>query len=115
MMLIEDTPIHEIMMQALWGTGMTPAEINDGWCGEVADKVVRRLGRGKVLSTDDTAVDHPQASSRHQWVHVDGKHYDAETPYGVAQPQELGYFRRLAGDPMPPTNYEPDINHDDDY
>jgi hypothetical protein len=88
-----DQQIRDIIKAEVVKTGMTPAVVNDGYCGFLADNVVARLGRGQVLSTDDTTVD---SQARHEWVFVDGKHYDAETPNGVADPNDLRYFRRQA-------------------
>jgi hypothetical protein len=110
--------VPEIIMQEFYKTGYdTPEQCNDGYCGYLADKVVEALGRGEVLTTDEINVGGEFHDSRHEWVFVDGKHYDAETPYGVGRPRDLGYFRRLEDKPMPPTNFEPDLDRlfrDDD-
>ncbi len=89
--------IRGITKQELAKTGMTRQAVNDGYCGFLADQVVRRLGRGEVLSTEQYKVDYPfPPPPVHEWVFVDGKHYDAETVNGVANPRDLGYFRRHA-------------------
>lgn len=105
--MLSDIP--NIVMQELYKTGMTPEECDDGYCGFVADKIIKRLGHGEVMDASDYpftyfAKDNPM----HTWVKVNGLHYDVETPFGVKDPRQLGYFRRMRGDSPPPTNYEPD-------
>ena len=104
----EDIP--EIVMQELYKTGLTPEECDDGYCDFVAEKIVQHLGRGRIMSSNNYPPGYFEpASSPHYWVYVDGKHYDVETPFGVTDPRQLGYWHRLRGLPMPPTNYEPDV------
>jgi len=94
----------------------SPAACNDGYCGDFADNVVRELGRGKVLSTDTVKIK-GNPGGRHEWIYVDGLHYDSETPFGVKHPRDLGYFARHSGRPMPPHLWEPDADaesRDDD-
>lgn len=103
-----DEQIVDLIMHELSSQGWhTPAKCNDGYCGHFADKVVRALGRGQVVSTDDVDLG-PHQGGRHEWIYVDGRHYDSETPYGTDDPHDLGYFRRHEGRAMPPTPWEPD-------
>jgi hypothetical protein len=95
---ITDAIMHEIAKEG-W---TTPAACNDGYCGHFADQVVKTLGRGQVVGT----------FGDHEWVYVDGRHYDSETPYGVDDPRDLGYFCREEGRPMPPTPWRPDADAD---
>jgi hypothetical protein len=104
--------IAAIIMQELSGGGWRwPAECNDGYCGQFADRVVHKLGQGRVTSTDEIPIEHE--GGRHEWIVVNGRHYDSETPYGVDDPRNLGYFCRHDGRPIPPTPWEPDADWDD--
>ena len=86
--------IAAIIMQELSGGGWRwPAECNDGYCGQFADRVVHKLGQGRVTSTDEIPIEHE--GGRHEWIVVNGRHYDSETPYGVDDPRNLGYFAVL--------------------
>lgn len=104
------TAIADVVMQELYRTGLTPHEVNDGHCGYLADHIVKALGVGEVRSAAELGSAYPA----HEWVYVDGRHYDAETPFGVSDPRDLGYFCRHDGKPMPPTNYEADLTDWDD-
>ena len=109
-----DERVASVIMGELASAGWSnPAECNDGYCGHFADNVVRELGRGRVLSTDTVKIG-PHPGGRHEWVFVNGRHYDSETPYGVDDPRDLGYFCRHDGRPMPPTPWEPDYEDEDD-
>jgi hypothetical protein len=100
--LVENEQVANAIMHELAAQGWdNPAECNDGYCGHFAENVVRDLGRGEVLSSDQVKFRH--RGGRHEWIYVDGKHYDSETPYGVTNPRNLGYFCRHEGRPMPPS------------
>jgi hypothetical protein len=69
--------------------GKTPYEINRGQCEEFAAELSQELGDGATLADDD-------ADGRiggHVWTVFHGRHYDAEAPYGVDDPQELPFFK----------------------
>ena len=109
----EEAVASAIMRELSSAGWSTPAECNDGYCGHFADNVVRELGRGRVLSTDTIKIG-PHPGGRHEWIFVNGRHYDSETPYGVDDPRDLGYFCRHDGRPMPPSPWEPDYDQDND-
>jgi hypothetical protein len=71
---------------------MTPQEINDGWCEAFAIRLRKKLGdRAALVSTTQMKGVFPG----HVVVRYDGKYYDAESPEGVVNPQDLAYSRRL--------------------
>jgi hypothetical protein len=62
--------------------------INSGHCRAFAENVLTYLGR-------PVNVELRSAGYYHTWLLHDGKHYDAECPYGVDDPSELPIWRRL--------------------
>jgi hypothetical protein len=78
--------------------GKTPYQINDGECDDFADKLQEQIG-GVFLQT--APWDGNFVSSQlpgHAWVYWGGRHYDAETPNGVADWKQLPIFKKMWGD-----------------
>lgn len=95
--LESDDPLDvpTVIGRELQKTGMSPRECNDGYCWFVADKVVQQLGRGRAREESEYPSGYFGTNAQHTWVEVDGRHYDVETPRGVNDPRQLGYFRRM--------------------
>lgn len=94
----------------------SPKGINNGQCGEFADRLLKKLdGKAKdvyILTTDDfnyTNLSHKKHYTKfgglpkgmsfdeiklidHAWVYCHGKHYDAQTPDGVDKYLNLVWF-----------------------
>lgn len=70
--------------------GQTSREINRGDCDVFAGELLMRIG-GSHFSTD---FDGPGGEPSHEWVELNGRAYDAETPEGVAGWRELPIFIR---------------------
>jgi hypothetical protein len=104
--------IHKVITEMNY----SPRGINNGKCGEFADRLLKKLG-GKtndvyVLTTDDfnyTNLGHKKHYTKfgglpigmsfaevklidHAWVYCHGKHYDAQTPHGVDGYLNLTWF-----------------------
>jgi hypothetical protein len=72
--------------------GMTPAQINNGWCMAFANNLQKALGpEAQVVST--TGLD--GVFSGHKVVLYQGFYYDAESPEGVRDPRNLAYSQRM--------------------
>lgn len=80
-------------------------QVNYGWCMDVAEearKILRdRHGLYAVVVRDDEEVceQHPfmhEAGWTHEWIWVDGYHYDSEALMGVRRWRDLPHFRRWA-------------------
>lgn len=75
------------------------SSINKGYCDLFAEDLVEELG-GKtdityIIDNDELAPDDSyRIGTDHVWVYHNGKHYDAETPYGVDNFLELPHFKR---------------------
>lgn len=67
----------------------TAYEINDGYCEYWAQEVMEMV---------PSAIDHGTPEEfdgpGHVWVEIDGKHYDAETPFGVKDWKDLAIFKK---------------------
>lgn len=89
--------------------GLSPIHINHGLCADFADALSSRLDVHIVNTEDliagDLEVDPPEGLSwdmllawdisdlGHSWIELDGRHYDAERPEGVANPFDLPCLR----------------------
>ena len=86
-----------------------PEELNDGWCGFFADKIIAALGGGELAE-----VKHANGLTSHEFVLYGGRYYDAEDPDGVDDWHDLKYFRRKGV--RTPRVVDRDSAHDyDDY
>lgn len=70
-------------------------DINNGLCAEFADQLVLKCG-GRVYDIGNNSMNYFDAFPNHSWVYYEGKHYDAETPFGVDYWWELPIFKRMA-------------------
>lgn len=77
--------------------------VNWGWCEDVAELSrlhLRKLGIEAMMVKDDDELcysDHEfytDAPWSHAWIWVEGKHHDAERPFGVKRWLELPHFKR---------------------
>lgn len=82
--------------------GVSPEEINDGYCHDWYDEVVsylevsfdKRVVDSSVHFMTDSKYD-GETLTAHAWIMFEGKHYDAEVPYGVSNHMELPIFKKL--------------------
>lgn len=88
--------IKELAAQMMEECGFeTPADINNGDCGEFADLLLRALGEdsdAKLCIVPLVAI--AEALDGHVWVFLDGRHYDSETPDGVEDWRHLPFYQR---------------------
>jgi hypothetical protein len=90
--------------------------VNYGWCSDVAEGArerLLRLGITAVPLRDDDELcssSHPiyrDDEWTHEWIWVEGRHYDAEALHGVDRWLLLPHFRRwLTPEPEWETDYE---------
>lgn len=77
-----------------------PYEINNGLCIEFAEAIVNEHEDAQSISWKNMVpwLEYTTPAGRyftgHQWVFVDGKHYDAEAPNGVARFYNLPFMQR---------------------
>lgn len=71
-------------------TELTPREINDGFCHIWAELFVEKFGGERQWS-----FDFPNEVDGHNWVKLNNKYYDAEASNGVANLEELPFFKRI--------------------
>lgn len=92
-----------------WKT-IHPTRINCGPCGLFAIDVLRSLrhrgSRLREIDNDDRRMESlrpkilfgeelfPKAPS-HVWLFCDGRHFDAESPWGTEDPRDLPFFSRF--------------------
>jgi len=82
--------------------GKSPEYISTGECELFAGEVINRFPQAEYGTTDDytdlseTAIiaGRRVAFPGHVWIRYRGKHYDAETPFGVDRWFDLPIFRR---------------------
>jgi hypothetical protein len=72
--------------------GDTPIVINTGRCADFADAVWRRFPEAKIFSDEDFGRD----EYTHTFLKYKERYYDAETPDGVDDWQDLPIFHRQA-------------------
>lgn len=74
-----------------------PADLNNGFCNAVAADLL------DALDEPAGAVIHEAFSrnARHQWLEVDGRHYDAEVPAGVDDFEDLPIWSRTGAPDEP--------------
>ena len=70
----------------------TVEDINNGYCKQFAKGVKDVAVDGVRIRTHD--FDETYSSFAHAWIEFNGKHYDAECPEGVENPEELPFFKR---------------------
>lgn len=86
--------VLEVIEQWKEEDGMTPLDINHGNCDLFAQDVYDRaekFGFECLMLPDEMGLE----DEGHVWVYCkdDGKHYDAETPYGVSDWKDLPFFK----------------------
>lgn len=89
--------IHELAAQLMEEYGFTtPAEINNGECGEFADLLMKALGEdsGAQLCIVPLSASIEHDLDGHVWVLHSGRHYDSETPDGVTDWRQLPFYKR---------------------
>jgi hypothetical protein len=64
-----------------------PAEINGGYCRDLAEQVVARVPEANIYRAWQGM------GSRHFFIEHRGRFYDSERPRGVARPSDLPFFR----------------------
>ena len=80
-----------------WGEdGISPLDINDGYCADFAHMVWERFGKDKGLKFEDNGYG---CGYGHTWISYKGKHYDAEAIDGVADPKHLPFSMRIDDPP----------------
>lgn len=87
--------VPDVIQELIRAYARPPYDIDNGVCDYFASDLVLALEAiGKVAETYWTPeeVDLPG----HCWVKVDGRFYDAETPFGVADWRELLIFKNAS-------------------
>jgi len=69
---------------------LSPREINNGLCADIADEIWRKFPIAKVLSDKDMGS--PEYT--HSFIYYLGKFYDVECPNGITNWKELPIFNR---------------------
>lgn len=94
--------------------GVRHGRVNFGWCMSVAESArtaLRNQGVTALTVRDDEELctsdheiyGHTMGPWTHEWLWVDGLHYDAEAPMGVRRWLSLPHFQRWltdTGDPL---------------
>lgn len=78
------TDIAILIKSAVAEFGMTPREINSGYCVEFAELLQDKFSGFKY------EVSKKSDPFNHDWVSYRGYHYDAETPEGVRSRRLIG-------------------------
>lgn len=80
--------ITEIINETIKELGKSPKEINSGWCGQFAGKVITKI---EAIGEKATYQDRPLIPkyAGHIWIKYKGRHYDAEHPEGVVDYRSL--------------------------
>lgn len=86
--------IAKAIQIALQEFGMTPAEINTGYCDIFAQRVIEIMGGYSNFLEDDATPDDNLPS--HYWVVYKGKCYDSECVGGVKDWHDLPIFKKHA-------------------
>ena len=72
----------------------TTEELNNGFCNAVAQEIFEEAGKPDGMQVMEAST----MGGRHQWVSYNGRHYDAETPTGVENFEDLPVWERF-GEP----------------
>jgi len=88
---IKTTPITQVIQNNIKRTGLTPYDINDGYCEEFVQMVRDEFPEASWRASEDYD---PELPVGHVWIYHKGKHYDAETIEGVDTPLDLTIFKR---------------------
>ena len=81
-----------IIVQLVYYFGMNPYQINDGYCGEFAEVLEQTIPGAEA---NDCELDFTYGD--HAWIEYKGRYYDAETPFGVDNLDDLPIFKRRRG------------------
>ena len=85
--------ISEIIKLLVEAYGEAPFDIDNGLCDYFASDLIQALESiGKAAEIDCTPDDADLPG--HCWAEVDGRFYDAETPFGVPDWRELTIFKQ---------------------
>lgn len=79
---------------------VSPEQINDGNCGEFATMVINSLGgqsKDLFISYFALKITPNEDHLGHEWITLNGRHYDAESPEGVDDYRQLPWFLRNLG------------------
>ena len=73
---------------------VSACDINEGGCVDFAQSVAERVPGAKVVYLEDVVEEESDLNHLpyHVWVEYKGKFYDAETPEGVTEWQDLSTF-----------------------
>lgn len=96
--------ISELIIEATNNLQCSPFDINRGSCEDVAEYVYDRVPRDfgiQILSTNGLAPKFRKILPGHVWIYYNGRHYDAERPYGVNNFMDLPLF----------SYYKTDLSH----
>lgn len=78
------------IQQILESSGYSAEEINNGNCDDFAFSLFEIVG-GEIWGTN---WEYPEYVPMHMFLKHNGRYYDAETPDGVNDPEELPIFQR---------------------
>lgn len=96
--------ISELIVQATNNLKCSPFDINRGSCMHVAEYVHERIPTEfgvQILSTIKLDPKFRKILPGHEWIYYNGRHYDAERPYGVNNFMDLPIF----------SYYKEDLSH----
>ncbi len=85
--------ISELIIDATKKLSCSPKDINRGSCEHVAEYVWERVRGAELLSTSKLNPELRKILPGHVWIYYNGKHYDAEKPYGVNNFMDLPLFK----------------------
>lgn len=96
--------ISELIVQATNNLHCSPFDINRGSCMHIAEYVHERIPEDfgvQILSTKNLDPKFRKILPGHEWIYHNGRHYDAERPYGVNNFIDLPIF----------SYYKEDLSH----
>lgn len=70
-----------------------PYNINNGYCEEWANEVIKRIPEAEDVGTPEKEWDEENWATGHVWIVINGINYDAETMEGVKDWKNLTPFK----------------------
>ena len=81
--------VRQYLEDEIDGLGLTPQEINNGWCGNVAFSIAPCINGAIIHHSSMYGI-----KPGHTWIEVNGLHYDVECLDGTPNYMELPIFVR---------------------
>jgi hypothetical protein len=98
--------IQDAIREVTNALGLSPYDINNGYCYEWAEQVYERLASTHKVELWE--VPFGMGDTSHAFLRIDGRFYDAELPAGVEDHAGLPLFTKLPPQPV----WAIDANHD---